>query len=105
MPSTLGDPPPSQSDQLLELERIIANKRVGTLEMRLRLKTGEVELIHLGVTLPDFTEWALPYVLLKDDDTNWAAWHEIYGWERVCHTDELPDFGKRPIKCVITKPL
>ena len=58
-----GSPPP-QSDQLLDWERIMANKRVGTLEMRLRLETGEVEPIHLRVTLPDFTEWALPYILI-----------------------------------------
>ena len=65
----------------------MANKRVGTLEMRLRLETGEVEPIHLGVTLPDFTEWALPYILIKDEDTDWAGWHDIEGLERVCHTD------------------
>ena len=81
----------------------MANKRVGRLEMRLRLETGEVEPIHLGVTLPDFTEWALPYILIKDDDKNWAAWHEIDGLERVCHTDELPDFTKRPPQLLITK--
>ena len=83
----------------------MANKRVGTLEMRLRLETGEVEPIHLRVTLPDFTEWALPYILIKDDDTNWAAWHESDGLERVCHTDELPDFAKRRVQFLITKPL
>ena len=64
----------------------MANKRVGTLEMRLRLETGEVEPTHLGVTLPDFTKWALPYILIKDEDTNWAWWHVIEGLERVCHT-------------------
>ena len=69
-PLTLGDCPLPQSDQLLDWERIMANKRVGTLEMRLRLESGEVEPIHLGVTLPDFTEWALPYILIKDEDTN-----------------------------------
>ena len=86
-PLTLGDFPP-QSDQLLDWERIMANKRVGTLEMRLRLQSGEVEPIHLGVTLPDFTQWALPYILMKDEDTDWAGWHEIKGLERVCHTQE-----------------
>ena len=38
----------------------MANKRVGTLEMRVRLEAGDVEPKHLGVTLPDFTEWARP---------------------------------------------
>ena len=83
----------------------MANKRVGTLEMRLRLETREVEPIHLGVTLPDVTEWALRCILIKDDDTNWAAWHEIDGLERVCHTDDLPDSTKRLVQFVITKPL
>ena len=82
-PLTLGDSPPPQSDQLLDWERIMANKRVGTLEMLRRLQSGEVELIHLGVTLPDFTEWALPYTLIKDEDTHWAGWHEVEGLERV----------------------
>ena len=99
-----GSPPP-QSDQSLDWERIMANKRVATLEMRLRPETGEVEPIHLGVTLPDFTEWALPYILIKDDDTNWAPWHEIDRLETVCHTDELLDFAKSPIQLLITKRL
>ena len=83
----------------------MANKRVGTWEMRLRLETGEVEPIQLGVTLPDFAEWALPYILIKDEDTNWAGWHDNEGLERVCHTDELPDHAKRPVQLLITKPL
>ena len=104
-PLTLGDspPPPPQSDQLLDWERIMANKRVGTLETQLRLQSGEVEPIHLGVTLPDFTEWALPYILIKD--TDWALWHEIDGLERVCHTQELPDHAQRPVQFLLTKPL
>ena len=96
---------PLQCDQLLNWERIMANRRVGTLEMRLRLETGEVEPIHLGVTLPDFTECALPYILIKHEDTNWVGWHDIEGLERVCHRDELPDHAKTPIQFLITKPL
>ena len=83
----------------------MANKRVGTLEMRLRLETGEVEPIDLGVTLPDFTEWVLPYILIKDEDTDRAGWHDVEGLERVCHTDDLPDHAKGPIQFLITKPL
>ena len=106
-PLTLGDsspPPPPQSDQLLDWERIMANKRVGTLEMRLRLETGEVEPKHLGVTLPDFTEWALPYILIRDEDTAWAGWHDIEGLERVCHTQEMADHEQRPVQLLLTKP-
>ena len=79
----------------------MANKTVGTLEMRLRLETGEVEPIHLGVTLRDFTEWALPYILIKDEDTDWAGWHDIEGLDGVCHTDELLDHAKRPVQLLI----
>ena len=92
-------PPP-----LLDSERVMANKRVGTLEMRLRLETGEVEPKHLGVTLPDFTEWALPYILIRDEDTSWAGWHDIEGLERVCHTQDLADHEQRPVQFLLTKP-
>ena len=83
----------------------MANKRVGTLEMWQRLATTEVEPIHLGATLPDFIEWALPYILIKDEDTDWAAWHAIEGLESVCHTDDFPHHAKRPVQFLITKPL
>ena len=97
-------PPPPRSDQLLDWEPIMANKRVGTLEMRLRLQPGEVEPKHFGVTLPDFTEWALPYILIRDEDTAWAGWHDIEGLERVCHTQDLADHEQRPVQFLLTKP-
>ena len=104
-PLTLGvSPPPPQSDQLLDWEQIMANKRVGTLEMRLRLESGEVEPIHLGVTLADFTEWALPYILIREGDTDWAGWRDIEGLERVCHTQDLTDHEERPVQLLLTKP-
>ena len=82
----------------------MANKRVGTLEMRLRLEAGEVEPKHLGVTLPDSTKWALPYILIRDEDTDWAGWHDIHGLERVCHTQDLADHEQRPVQFLLTKP-
>ena len=82
----------------------MANKRVGTLEMRVRLEVGDVEPKHLGLTLPDFTEWALPYILIRDEDTDWAGWHDIDGLERVCHTQDLPDHEQRPVQFLVTKP-
>ena len=82
----------------------MANKRVGTLEMRVRLEAGDVEPKHLGVTLPDFTEWALPYILIRDEDTDWAGWHDIDGLERVCHTQDLADHEQRPVQFLVTKP-
>ena len=48
----------------------MCNRRSSTLEMHLRILTGDVPPFNLGVPLPDFTEWALPYILLKDEDTN-----------------------------------
>ena len=57
------------------------------------------------MTLPDFTEWALPYILIKDEDSDWAGWHEIDGLERVCHTQELTDHAQRPVQLRITKTL
>ena len=82
----------------------MANKRVGTLEMRVRLEVGDVEPKHLGLTLPDFTEWALPYILIRDEDTDWAGWHDIDGLERVCHTQDLADHEQRPVQFLVTKP-
>ena len=100
-----GFSPPPQRDQLLHRVRIMANKRVGTLEMRLRLQSGEVEPKHLGVTLPDFTEWALPYILIRDEDTKWAGWHDIEGLDRVCHAQDWADHEQRPVQFLLTKPL
>ena len=82
----------------------MANKRVGTLEMRVRLEAGDVKPKHLGLTLTDFTEWALPYILLRDEDTGWVGWHGIEGLERVCHTDELADHEQRPVQFLLSKP-
>ena len=83
----------------------MANKRADTLEMRMRLETGEVNPMHLRVTLSDFTDWALLYILIKDEDTNWAVWHEVERVARVCHTDEFQDFQKRLVQFMITQPL
>ena len=79
-PVGIRPPPPFHSDQLLDWERIMCNRRADTLEMPLRIKTGDVTRVHLGVTLPDFTEWAY---------TNWAGWHDIGRLERMCHTNIL----------------
>ena len=83
----------------------MANKRAETLEMRMRLETREVKSMHLGVTLPGFTQWAFPYILINDGETNWAASHDIEELVGVCHTDELQEFERRPVQFVITKPL
>ena len=46
---------PLHSDQLLDWQRIMCNRRSNTLEMQLRISTGDVTPLHLVVTLPDFT--------------------------------------------------
>ena len=71
--------------------------------MQLRISTGEVTPLHLGASLQNFTEWALPYILLKDEETNWAAWHDIEGLERVCNTDDLEDWEKRHVQFLFNK--
>ena len=105
-PGTPGDlpPPPPQSDQLLDWQRIMCNRRSSTLEMQLRISKGDVTPLHLGASLQNFTKWALPYILLKDEKTNWAAWHDIERLERVCHTDDLEEWEKRPVQFLFNKP-
>ena len=98
-------PPPPHSDQLLDWEQIMCNKRANTVERQLQVETGDVTPVHMGVTLPDFTEWALPYILIKDEDTNRTRWHDIEGLERVCHTNELQEWEKRPVQFLINKLL
>ena len=100
-----GFAPPPHNDQFLDGERIMCHKRADTLEMQLGILTGDVTLLHIGVTLPDFTEWALPYILIKDEDTNWAGWHNIEGLERVCHTDHVEKWAKMLVQFLINKPL
>ena len=75
----------------------MCNRRSNALDMRLRISTGDVTPLHLGVTFPVFTEWALPYIIIKDEDTKWAGWHDIEGLERVCHTDKLEEWEKRHV--------
>ena len=56
------------------------------------------------MTLLDLTQWALPYILIRDEDTAWAGWHDIEGLERVCHTQDLADHEQRPVQFLPTKP-
>ena len=83
----------------------MCNRRSITLEMQLQISTRNVTPLHLGVTLPDFTEWALPYILIKDEDTKGESWRDIEGLERVCHTNQLEEWEKRPVQFSFHKPL
>ena len=104
-PVTFGDSPPPRVTNCWIGSGSWPTRRMETLEMRLRLQSGDVEPIHLGVTLPDFGEWALPYILIEDEDTDWAGWHKIEGLKRVCHTQELPDHAQRPVHFLLPKTL
>ena len=59
---------PRSADELLDFERIMANNRKDEVSVSLRDARGNIVNTRLlGVILPDFTEWALPYVLVEDD--------------------------------------
>ena len=56
------------ADQLLDFERIMANTRKDEVSVRVKGALGNIVKPRLlGVILPDFTEWALPYALVEDD--------------------------------------
>ena len=59
---------PGSADQLLDFERIMANTRKDEVSVSVRDARGNiVQPRLLEVILRDFTEWALPYVLVEDD--------------------------------------
>ena len=58
---------PGHADELLDFERIMANTRGK--EVVVQVKDPPLNIvtpISLGVTLLDFTEWAVPHVLVGD---------------------------------------
>ena len=58
---------PGSADQLLDFKRIMATRK-DELSVRVKDPPGNIAKARLlGVILPDFTEWALPYVLVEDD--------------------------------------
>ena len=95
---------PPYSDQLLEWERIMCNKRSEKLLMQMRVRDGDVVPLHLGVTFPDFTDWALPYVLLQDTAVC-GYWEEIPGLEELVHTSALEQWEKKLVQFLAQKPL
>ena len=56
----------------------------------------------LGVILPDFTEWALPYVLVEDDGQFVG---DERGLVRVTHTTNLELWEQRLLQHLAGKPL
>ena len=56
----------------------------------------------LGVILPEFTEWALPYVLVEDDGQFVG---DERGLVRVTHTTNLEPWEQRLLQHLAGKPL
>ena len=94
---------PRSADQPLNHERIMANTRKDDLAVHVKDPLGNVVKPHLlGVILSDFTEWALPYVLVEDDGQFVGAWG---GLVRVTHTTNLEPWDQRLLRHLVRKPL
>ena len=69
---------PGHADQVLDWERIMANTRNKALAMHVTDQLGNfVTPRSLGVTLLDFTEWALHHVLVEDDVQDVGDWGRL----------------------------
>ena len=76
------------ANQLLDFERIMANTRKDEVSVRVKDALGNIVKPRLlGVILPDFTEWALPYVLVEDDGQD--SGDPRGGLVRVTHRSKL----------------
>ena len=84
---------PSSADQLLNFERIMANTRKDEVLVRVKDPLGNIVKPRLfGVILPDFTEWALPYVPVEDNGQDSG---DLGGLVRVTHTTKLDPWELR----------
>ena len=91
------------ADQLLDWERIMANTRSKAPPVQVRDPLGNIVTPPtLEATLPDFNEWALPYVLVQDDGKDVGNWG---GFERAAHTRELAQWEGRLVQHFVYKPL
>ena len=91
------------ADQLLDFERIMANTRKDEVSVRVKYPLGNIVKPRLlGVILPDFTEWALPYVLVEDNGHDSGDWG---GLVRVTHTTKLDPWEQRLVQDLMGKPL
>ena len=81
----------------------MANTRNKALAVRVRDPLGNIVTPSpLGVTLPNFTERALPYVLVEDDGQDVGNWG---GLEKVAHTSERAPWDGRLVQHLVSKPL
>ena len=66
------------------------------------LQGNIVTPMPLGVTLPDFTEWALPFLLVEDDGQDVG---NPCGLVKVGHTREVAQWEGRPVQQLMHKLL
>ena len=97
---------PGSADELLDFERIMANTRKDEVSVSLRDARGNIVKPRLlGVILPDFTEWALPYVLVEDDGQEDRGQGDWGGLVRVTRTSKLDVWEQRLVQHLVGKPL
>ena len=81
----------------------MANTRKDDVAVHVSDPLGNVVKPHLlGVILPDFTEWALPYVDVEDDGQFMG---DCRGLVRVTHTTNLEQWEQRLLQHLAGKPL
>ena len=81
----------------------MANTRKGDVALHVKDPPGNIVKPHLlGIILPDFTEWALPYVLVDDDGQVVGDWG---GMERVTNTTNLQPWEHKSLQHLAGKPL
>ena len=94
---------PGSADQLLDFERIMANTRNDEVSVRVKDAQGNIVKPRLlGVILPDFTEWALPYILVEDDGQDSG---DLGGLVRVTRISKLDVWEQRLVQHLVGKPL
>ena len=97
---------PGSADQLLDFERIMANTRKDEVSVSVRdARWNIVKPRLMGVILRDFTEWALPYVLVEDDGQENGGQGDWEGLVRVTHTSKLDLWEQRLVHHLVGKPL
>ena len=97
---------PGSEDQMLDFERIMATTRKDEVSVSVRDARGNIVKPRLlGVILHDFTEWALPYVLVEDDGQEDKGQRDWVGLTRVTHTSKLDLWEQRLVQHLVGKPL
>ena len=84
----------------------MANTRKDEVSVSVRDARGNIVKPRLpGVILPDFTEWARPYVLVEDDGQEDRGQGDWGGLVRVTHTSKLDPWEQRLVQHLVGKPL